>query len=420
MNAEPEPKSSPLTRDESHEVPFVDFGNAFKRRWTYTDDGEIGGFVHKILPLMYEVFCKETFDTLVELWQKQISDDGQITNHAKLLKSARRIFTNLNTDKVVIIFRASDCKSTNQVLGKTLLRRAIAFAVHQQAVLNVMTDIGIMPGKEMSEHRLLPNYWYNFDIIFNALYPDGTDKPAVKLTNRVLDRFESETYKKALENYLERNRSKEKKPKFSVTGILGKDFEGAEWSDVYLRVELAGVTGTEYCLKIKRKGQKVYKTYELNELGFVYNNGRKLEMFSTLKMLAECDGFFDPVTKLKRPSDDEFPKKRARLKKRIQYLREHFVKIFQIVHGDPIRYYKRDRAWWVQFSECGVSVRDVKTSHPSDKMLDPRGKLTPTSSSDAMDDAYKLSDPEKTILHRADNDDSNKDELSFRDNDELE
>jgi len=53
-------------------------------------------------------------------------------------------------------------------------------------------------------------------------------------------------------------------------------------------------------------------------------------------------------------------------------------------------------------------------------MLDPGGKLTPTSSSDAMDDAYKLSDSEKTILHRADNDDSNKDELSFRDNDELE
>ena len=420
MNAEPEPKSSPLTRDESHVVPFVDFGNAFKRRWTYTGGDEKGSFVSKHYTSMYKVFRKETFDTLVELWQNLISNEGQITNHAKLLKSARRIFTNLNTDKVVIIFRASDCKSTNQVLGKTLLRRAIAFAVHQQAVLNVMTDIGIMPGKEMSEHRLLPNYWYNFDIIFNALYPDGTDKPAVKLTNRVLDRFESETYKKALENYLERNRSKEKKPKFSVTGILGKDFEGAEWSDVYLRVELAGVTGTEYCLKIKRKGQKAYKTYELNELGFATKKGRKLEMFSTLKMLAECAGFFDPVTKLKRPSDDEFPKKRARLKKRIQYLREHFVKIFQIVHGDPIKYYKRDRAWWVQFSECAVSVRDVKTAHPSDKMLDPEGKLTPTSSSDAMDDAYKLSDPEKTILHRADNDDSNKDELSFRDNDELE
>ena len=417
--------------------PFFDVG-AFKHRWDFIgNDPETGHFEHRWLGAWYELYKERSFDEWVSVWRDNVSNHGKVKDAEELEHRFRTIFTNLNTDKMVLLHQAADTNalykfpstSVNPISRNTLFRLAIMLAVLQQACLIGYQEDGRMLPKDISTHPLFPAYAIPWGAIFQEIYDEGQWSRPWIITDEQFEIWDKEHLEYMVENFEWRQDENIITPTYSKPSVLVKDFEGAEWSDVRLQLEIVGVVTIKgYAIKIKRRGQKKFRTYELHELGLATKEGKPLEKFNTLKMFAGCGGFFTPPV-LKK-GDPQFNQKRNLLKKRIEYLRAHFKKIFGNIDGDPIKYGKESGvgSWTVQFAECGIIARDGKAPHPSDRgneIIDPHGYTAPTSNTDAMEYEDYQSIDHMALLVQAlnpDKDDSNdeNDEQSFRDSDELE
>jgi hypothetical protein len=418
--------------------PFFDVDSFFKR-WDFIgSDPETGHFQHRWLGTWYKLYKDRTFNEWVAIWQGYVSNLGKVTEAEKLEPRFRQIFTNLNTDKLVLLAQAADTNavyrlpstSVNPITRNTLFRQAIMLAVLQQACLIGYGEWGMMVPRDIVIHPLFPAYAIPWGAIFQEIYDQGLERPPWIITDAQFEIWDKEHLEYMVQNFERRQDDNIIIPTYSKPSVLVKDFEGAEWSDVRLQVEIVGAVGVVgYAIKIKRRGQKKFRTYELHELGLATKKGKPLEKFNTLKIFAECGGFFTPP-ELKK-DDPKFNDKRNLLKKRIEYLRAHFRKIFGIIDGDPIKYGKESGvgSWTVQFAECGFIARDVEAPHPSDRgneIIDPHGYTAPTSNTDAMEytgrQPFDAEQIRRVWDEESDKDDSNdeNDEQSFKDKDELE
>lgn len=429
-----------------HVWKFMKMGDAaffnidsFRHRWRLIGlDPDRGHFHHRWIGTWYSSYLVRPFDKWVGLWQDYISSYGKVTEDEELTPRLRQIFTNLNTDKTVLISQASDTNAvyrlpstnTNPITRNTLFRQAIMLAVFQQACIKGFQSWGMGIPRDIGNHPLFSAYAIPWDEIFMTVYNRGHDNSPQQISDKQFKEWDIAHLDAMVQRYMGWSKSSEETPTYSKPSMLVKDFEGADWSDVHLQVEVVGVVQAGgWAIKIKRKGQKTFKTYELHELGLATKDervrgklikGEPLVMFNTLKMLAECAGFYTPTAM--RKGEKNYIQKRDKLKKRIGHLRAHFGKIFGITDGNPIKYKRENKigSWIVQFAECVIIDRDVETPHPSDnEMLDPAGYTAPTSGNDALH--FQLNDSDKLLIQRAKEGDSNAmDELSFRDKDELE
>jgi hypothetical protein len=81
---------------------------------------------------------------------------------------AEEIFSQFETDKIILTSQSAQCREQNAIFANTLMRRAIALAVHQHAVMVELLGLGIMPSKNMTQHELLKSYWHGFNGLFGG------------------------------------------------------------------------------------------------------------------------------------------------------------------------------------------------------------------------------------------------------------
>ena len=381
---------------------FVDTDKAYRERWVQTDhpaDDEGDQFLSaKHIKNFYEQFGAWSFDQIVEEWKMMLTQDlGKAFEPAfegdapadTPQGRAEEIFSQFETDKIILTSMFAQGKEQNEVFANTHMRRAIALAVHQHAVMVALLGLGIMPSRDMQQHELLKSYWYGFSGLFEGLlYLGGKDKPATALTDQVLKKLESHTEQQQKKAVIEDGVAKGvlKTVALSSSRSLSKQFKGCDWDDVHLQVEFRKSIkfgqGKDWFIKVKPKGGR-WKTYSVNDLGFAPQSGKPLVLFETLKLFATHSGFYNPTDVHGKAPQEKFQQKREEIKGRVKRLRAHLKKLFPI-DGDPIPpYNKRDGSWHIQFAECKLTHRDIR-KRSTKVQLDPEGKTIPTSSSDVL------------------------------------
>ena len=397
---------------------FVDMRKAYIERWVNTDhpaDDEGDQFVTaEHIKNFYDQFREWSFDQIVEEWKMMLTQDlGKAFAPAfegdapadTPQGRAEEIFSQFETDKIILISQSAQCREKNAIFANTLMRRAIALAVHQHAVMVALLGLGIMPSKNMAQHELLKSYWYGFNGLFGGfLYIGGKDKPATELTDKTLMKLELHTAEERMKAVIEDGVAKGvlKPVKLSDSGRLSKQFKGCDWADVHLQVQFKQSIkfgqGKDWFIKVKPKGGR-WKTYSVNDLGFAPQSEKPRVLFETLKHFAANNGFYNPRDVHGKVPQHIFQKKREALRGQVKRLRAHLKKLFPI-DGDPIPpYNKRDGSWHIKFAECKLTHRDV-IKRSTKVQLDPEGKTIPTSSSDALD--YLADDDDDVILRNVD------------------
>ena len=381
---------------------FVDKDKASRERF----DGD--DLSTKYIINFYEQFKAWSFDRIVEEWKMLLTQDlGKAFEPAfegdapadTPQGRAEEIFSQFETDKIILTSKFAQGKEQNEVFANTHMRRAIALAVHQHAVMLALLGLGIMPSRDMQQHELLKSYWYGFSGLFEGLlYLGGKDKPATALTDQVLKKLESHTEQQQKKAVIEDGVAKGvlKTVALSSSRSLSKQFKGCDWADVHLQVEFRKSIkfgqGKDWFIKVKPKGGR-WKTYSVNDLGFAPQSGKPLVLFETLKLFATHSGFYNPTDVHGKAPQEKFQQKREEIKGRVKRLRAHLKKLFPI-DGDPIPpYNKRDGSWHIQFAECKLTHRDIR-KRSTKVPLDPEGKTIPTSSSDVL--AY-LADDDRDV-----------------------
>ena len=391
---------------------FVDKDKAYRERWVQTDhtaDDEGDQFVSaEHIKNFYDQFREWSFDQIVEEWKMMLTQDlGKAFEPAfegdapadTPQGRAEEIFSQFETDKIILTSKFAQGKEQNEVFANTHMRRAIALAVHQHAVMLALLGLGIMPSRNMAQHELLKSYWYGFSGLFEGLlYLGGKDKPATALTDQVLKKLESHTEQQQKKAVIEDGVAKGvlKTVALSSSRSLSKQFKECDWADVHLQVEFKKSIkfgqGKDWFIKVKPKGGR-WKTYSVNDLGFAPQSGKPLVLFETLKLFATHSGFYNPTDVHGKAPQEKFQQKREEIKGRVKRLRAHLKKLFPI-DGDPIPpYNKRDGSWHIQFAECKLTHRDIR-KRSTKVPLDPEGKTIPTSSSDVL--AY-LADDDRDV-----------------------
>ena len=215
---------------------FVDKDKAYRERWVQDDEGD--QFLSaKHIKNFYEQFGAWSFDQIVEEWKMMLTQDlGKAFAPAfegdapadTPQGRAEEIFSQFETDKIILTSKFAECKEQNEVFANAHMRRAIALAVHQHAVMVALLGLGIMPSKNMAQHELLKSYWYGFSGLFEGLlYLGGKDKPAAELTDKTLMTLElhsaEEEMKAAVEDGVKRGILKP--DKLSDSGRFSKQFK---------------------------------------------------------------------------------------------------------------------------------------------------------------------------------------------------
>jgi hypothetical protein len=386
----------------------------------------------------YDQFKAWSFDQIVEEWKILLTQDlGEAFTPAfegdapadTPQGRAEEIFSQFETDKIILTSKFAECKEQNEAFANAHMRRAIALAVHQHAVMIALLGVGIMPSKDMQQHELLKSYWYGFSGLFTGLlYLGGKNKPAAELTDQVLKKLEIHTEEELEKSAIEDGVAKGvlKRVTLYTSGMLSKQFKECDWGDVHLQVQFKKLIkfgrGKDWIIRAKAKGGK-WKDYSADDLGFLTKKGKPYELFETLKLFAKHGGFYNPTAVHGKASDNEFLQRKEKIKSRVKNLKAHLKKLFPI-DGDPIPpYNKKDGSWQIKFAECKLSHRDIKT-RPTNVQLDPEGKTIPSSSSDALtylsdaDDDEGLKNVDESGLHYDPNDPNNPDSL-FDDPNEL-